>query len=141
MRCPDCNKMVSYDTEMEPEEQDEPKLEGETFTAEYRRVLGCADCGTELKEATLEFDDTIEVPLNDTCPTPEDHEWELDVSPSPTEGRIDVDRRGKKITNPRYMKTTYGVSVSGKATCTKCKAEVTIEAEMSETASAMDELT
>ncbi len=55
MRCPDCNKFVAYDTEIEPEEEDNPSCTGIEFSASYRRVLACAECGTELKEGTVEL--------------------------------------------------------------------------------------
>jgi DnaJ-class molecular chaperone len=67
MRCPQCNKFVSFDTDAEPEEES-TDVDGTDFTATYRRVLMCAECGDELKEASIElthdFDDAIEEPDN-----------------------------------------------------------------------------
>src|SRR5688500_1352238 len=55
-RCNNCAKMVSYNTEEDPEANQEPEVHENKVTAEYRRVLTCADCSTELKEALLEFE-------------------------------------------------------------------------------------
>ena len=71
MRCPDCNKMVSYGdptTEVNDEEISAQKEEGKnefsgTVNFNVRLVLPCADCSTELKETTLEF----ELPFEHTC--------------------------------------------------------------------------
>lgn len=139
MRCPDCNKMVSYDTEVEPEEQDEPTVtEDGHLTASYRRVLTCADCGTELKESLFEFDlDLVfDPPLSAEC----EHEWEVDVSASPTEDVQRIDRRGKPITNPRYQARLYGVELSGSVKCTACNGSAEVSVSDTVQASSMDEL-
>ena len=64
MRCENCQKFVSYDTEVEPEESNSPELNDGIFTASFRRVLSCADCGSEMKEAEIEIevDATIDEP-------------------------------------------------------------------------------
>lgn len=151
MRCPDCEKFVSYDTEVEPEEESAPEVEeGLVIRASYRRVLACGECGTELKAATLDVEDTFvikpyEVDAEDKPAPPaecgdEEHEWNLgELSVEPTTGVIDVDRRGKKITNPRYMATTYGVELSGDIVCEKCGVTATISASASERASSFEE--
>ena len=55
MRCPDCNKFVSYD---EPEvEVNSINVNGEAVTASVRVALNCADCSTGLKEAEIEADE------------------------------------------------------------------------------------
>jgi hypothetical protein len=56
MRCPDCSKFVAFDTEVDPEENGDEAISGSSFTATYRRVLNCADCGTELKSAEIEVE-------------------------------------------------------------------------------------
>lgn len=149
MRCPDCEKFVSYDTEVEPEEENEPEMDGLTIRASYRRVLACGECGTELKAVTLD----VEQELTLVAPTPgagegppptpcedDDHEWKLDdLQVTVTQGVIDTDRRGKKITNPRYMATTYGVELSGEITCEKCQHTAAVTASAEERASSFEE--
>lgn len=154
MRCPDCSKFVSFDTEVDPEEEDSPELDGLAFHASYRRVLTCQDCGTELKESSLSVDGDLAVVKDaegnevkehpEVCPKSPDmpavHDWTLDVDAQPTTGVIDTDRRGKKIKLARYMKTTYGVEVTGTAKCELCgyTAEIAFTAE--ESASGFDEM-
>lgn len=58
--CPNCSKMVSLDFQ-DPEVNDlELNVEGRKITASVRIVRQCADCGTDMKEATLDVD--LEVP-------------------------------------------------------------------------------
>lgn len=54
MRCPSCEKFVSFETESEPEEENQD-ITGTDFSTEYRRVLTCAECGDELKSHSIEF--------------------------------------------------------------------------------------
>lgn len=131
MRCPSCNKFVSFDTEVEPEENSlEVDAEG-NVEASYRRVLTCQECGEELKECEFELSHAIEA---SECSSPEagadkHHEWEVaadDVQPTETQvGR----------------KTRYGVLVHVSATCNRCDA--TAEFDMADEASAgsFEELT
>ena len=153
MRCPSCEKFVSYDTEVEPEEQSEPEINGEQLTATYRRVLTCGECGEELKDAEIEFDETLTIDEPEgakypdhedwaKCPvTGEEHEWSIDVSASATMDVEKTDRRGRPIKNSRYAKTFYGVELSGTATCSQCGATATIQTQNHEAASGFNELT
>jgi hypothetical protein len=106
MRCPSCSKFVSYDTDVEPEEQGDAELDGTSLTVSYRRVLACAECGDELKEATIEVAADIDFPDGidpDNCPGSEDdqaerepgaevpkasHDWEIEVNVEPTTNTI-----------------------------------------------------
>ncbi len=56
MRCPNCNKFVPYDDSVDPEEESSPECDETTFTASFRRVLTCEECGEELKETTIEIE-------------------------------------------------------------------------------------
>lgn len=141
MRCPDCNKFASFDTEVDPEFVSE-SAEGTEVTVEVRRVLSCADCGTELKEYTFElsedFSGQVEVEEGEEeC----DHEWSIDVSVSPTVNVVDKDKNGRQIKNARYMKTMYGVEVTCDLECDKCKNEVRVEFNDEAQASSFEELT
>ena len=144
MRCPSCNKFVPYDAEVEPEEQDAPSATDSTFTASYRRALNCEECGEELKEATIEFeyDFSGDMPAEKGTFDPEkhEHEWEISCDVDPTTGAQTTDRRGRKITNPRYMKTLYGVCLDVELTC-ECGQKMEFDLEESCSASSMDELT
>jgi DNA-directed RNA polymerase subunit RPC12/RpoP len=145
MRCPDCGKFVPYDTEVEPEENQEPEVrdDGE-LTASYDRILNCEECGTELKRATIEFSAEV-VPERDRLCDNADHEahdWDVSgLSAEPSTGAQTTDRKGKPITNPRYITTLYGVELGGTIKCSQCG--LTIEVALSESvaASAMDEST
>ena len=160
MRCPSCEKFVSYDTEVEPEEESAPEISGTQVTATYRRVLNCAECGEELKDATIEFDVELELAegVTEICggteedadeedasgvPADTEHEWELegDADVSATERTQTHDRHGKVIKNRRYAKTYYGVDFSGEAKCVRCGAKATFSASNDEQASSFNELT
>ena len=73
-RCPDCNKFVSYD-DGDVDVQSEDVESGEV-RVEVRIVKTCAECGTELKEATLElhgpFEHDCESPTHDGEPVDAD---------------------------------------------------------------------
>lgn len=143
MRCPDCNKFVSFETEEEPEETEEPTLDEGHFTAAYRRVLPCSECGTELKEAQIEFDVSLDEPncLFLDPATEEIHEWDCsDVTATPSESRQTIDSKGRAITNPRYIRTLYGVELTGVIKCAKCDGSITLSLSQYVSASEMDEL-
>ncbi len=58
-RCPDCNKFVSLNCEEEPEIEEIELTENDdsiSFTTSARIVNTCEDCGTEMKEANLDFE-------------------------------------------------------------------------------------
>lgn len=141
MRCPDCNKFVSYDTEVDPEESVEPEIADGEFKATYTRTLTCGECGTELKSAEIEVTQALEG-IDDKCEEDEsgEHEWEIHVDASSTSELKTTDRNGKPIKKTRYMKQLYGVEVSGTARCIHCGDEVEIQASGSEQASAFDEM-
>lgn len=141
MRCPSCNKFVPYDTDADPEEEGEPSVdEGGRFTASYRRVLPCADCGEELKEATIEFDE--EIKLAERCKRGrKEHEFELEsCDATPTTDVVRKDRNGRTIKSARYMKTLYGVEVTVVVKCVHCDKTVEETFAADEQASAFEEL-
>jgi hypothetical protein len=135
MRCPSCGKFASFDTEVEPEEQDTSFLLDENMvlaTATYRRVLVCADCSEELKDNEFEFEGVVvELALYDdpeakheAAFTECDHEdVEVTFSAEPSTDTQRTDRKGKAITNPRYRKTLYGVDLTVEANCPTCGAQ------------------
>lgn len=144
MRCGSCQKFVSFDTEVEPEEQAFDVTEDGTVDAEYRRVLTCADCGDELKETTLTLEAQVE-PTGEEPKEPckdDEHAWEQDGDPDveATMRVQDKDRHGKQIKSARYMTTFYGVRISGDAKCSKCGQAGHYQAEDEAAASSFDEL-
>lgn len=149
MRCQSCNKFVSFDTDAEPEEESQD-VDGTNFTATYRRVLQCSECGDDLKEATLELEydfgddvktdkatDEKEAPATETedkeeATEPETHEHEFEIESCAAEA----------TTGSVSRRVTYGVKLSVEVECSVegCKAHATFECEESEQASSFEEL-
>jgi hypothetical protein len=133
MRCPDCNKFVSYD-EQEPEITD-IDIDGDVVRGSVRVVLPCAECGTDLKECEMEFEIGIKQ-------QPTAGEWEIDDSSAELSSRtVDKDRHGKQIKNARYMKTMYGASIKVTLKTEAVEEEfLELECEVEEAASAFEEV-
>lgn len=92
MRCPNCNKFVSYDGSEEPEESGEFEVahtgdRSVTVTGSADRLLNCADCGTELKRGNLEFDIDVVIEHEEGCLGPQMEE----VTCSECNGHGDVE--------------------------------------------------
>lgn len=111
MRCPDCNKFAAYDDSTEPEV--DVDLNGATgaVTAQVRIVLTHDECGTELKEASFEFEGTVPPNLLD------DHKGDGHS--------LDAEEEGSELTvrtegSGRYAKTFYGAEVTLAVRC-KCQ--------------------
>lgn len=150
MRCPDCEKMVSYG-EATTEILDE-SIDGGTFSCSVRIVLPCAECGTELKECILEFEQEIdhECPVeknesqDEQSSAFEDTTYELEIDdPELIEDYRPKTRKLKNGTEKpvpfRYQKHYFGVSISGKAICNRCGAEIEIDVSQDEQSSAFEE--
>jgi hypothetical protein len=140
MRCPDCSKFVSL-------EFNEPELEGDldvteegVVTGSVRIVRACADCGTELKEASFDLEFT---PNNDQIKdhlNPEGqsiHELEVEE-----DGVSQIEEGGG-----RYAKSYFGAEVSFHVRCScdaakKTEERWSLEGTMSDkiAASGMDEM-
>lgn len=101
MRCPDCNKFVSYEMG-EPDLQD-CHLEDNQVFAEVRLVKQCVECSTELEEVTFSIE-------SDVIDHPHD---ELELEDDMPEVEITERTEGKG----RYMKTFIGASVPFKVIC------------------------
>lgn len=144
MRCPDCNKFASFDTEVDPEGDLEVSEEG-MLSGDIRRVLNCADCSQELKEATLNFDqdlnDVLTLPIGATEEQEKcEHDWNWTGSTPSMNPTDRYDDKGGKIKQLRYMKHLYGVEVVGEVECTKCKVMGQYSCSQEEAAGAFDEL-
>lgn len=142
MRCPDCNKFVSFDTDTEPEIEANVEQDG-SVGVQARIVNTCAECSTELKEANFSNDDDSLVEEvaehKKTCAA-----MKLDVKDaeaSRTDRRQTHDRRGKPIRNPRYQKQYYGYEATVAVVCETCGHEFPdVKVEDESAASGMDEL-
>lgn len=133
MRCPDCNKFVRLEMS-DPDveslevthvgEADDPK-DGEVFSvqASVRIVRCCAECGTEMKEATLDMEDEVILKT--------DHPDRVEIEENES---IQIEEGGG-----RYAKSYFGAVVSYKLTADgKVVHEGTIEDKVA--ASHMDEM-
>ncbi len=73
MRCPDCNRFVS-------QEAGEPEVDDSTsdmqVSLSVRIVQNCAECGTELKEATLEIERDLDEEVGEAHSTDTTHALE-----------------------------------------------------------------
>lgn len=144
MRCPDCNKFASFDTEVDPEGDVEISAEG-MLTGEVRRVLTCADCSTELKEAYLSFDqnlnDCLTFPVGMTQSQEEcEHEWDWQASEPQLSPTDRYDDKGGRVKQMRYMKHMYGVEVAGDVKCKRCDVVAQYSCAQEEAAGAFEEL-
>ena len=111
MRCPDCSKFVSMETEI-----DEPTIDlnNTTVSCEVHISRNCADCGTELKSADLSLEcDLIEVCadlagcFNADGTEKEGHDVTLEE-----DGVEPLEEGGG-----RYAKSYYGASVNFSVKC------------------------
>lgn len=119
MRCPDCNKFVSFDTDTDPEVTVSVDNEGHV-SGDVRIVNNCAECGQELKEANFSVDVDLSNAVAEHKKESEETEHRLDVDIedlSRTDHRQTVDRKGKPIRNPRYQKQMYGAEGTIALTC------------------------
>lgn len=158
MRCPDCNKFVSFD-EPAIEILDEAVDNEGTVTGEAQITLACAECGLGLSSTTIPFEVQIdhkckekesegepkeEVLVGETGAPEEEgeeeEEFEVEMDdPEPTEDfKPKTTKQGKPV-SPRYQKH-YGATISGKVICQKCWEEIPFEVSVEEQASAFDSL-
>jgi phage FluMu protein Com len=148
MRCPDCNKFVSYD---EPQcELGSVEIIDNELLANVTVTLNCAECGTTLKDAEIETSATIEHTCiedvkkewNKTEPFKEGSEqYEIvdDGEPFGESRTQTIDRNGKPIKSSRYMKTFYGFSMESEIKCNCCGEHFNIDLQGEEQASGFNE--
>lgn len=136
MRCPDCNKFVSNeDGEPEPES---PEINGHQVDLDVRRVILCAECGTDLKEVMLSLsmdiispDDAVPEEGKSECA---EHEWKMDGEP-------DVENMDRSEGQGRGRKQFYGVTVNGNVICPICGMKGQYDGADDVQSSHMDDLT
>lgn len=143
MRCPDCNKFVSY---AEPEaELNSADISGDTLNVDVDVKLNCSECGTELKSCNFTTEAHLEA---HECQSPEaelaeDREkFEIDEEGEPFgDSRTQTkDRNGKPIKLARYMKTFYGFTMQTSIKCNCCEEIFTVETQDEAQASSFDEV-
>lgn len=143
-RCPDCNKFVPYDLSLEPEIEDVDIFDDEV-QGSVRVVLACEECGTELKESTQEFQETIDhecVPQDDDVKKlgEDDDRFEVEDSSATFHERMQTHTpKGKPIKNPRYAKRYYGADIHVSIKCNQCGETFDMEMQTEEQASYFDE--
>ena len=142
MRCPDCNKFVSFD-EGEPELQS-IDINGNSVTCEVRIVMNCAECGQELKEAMLDMDADVDTGIggDDVEHNGNGHELSVEEQGIESTSRSGYFKKGVFVpAGGRYAKTYYGASVEFRVTCSCDESwEYVGTMEDDVQASAMDEL-
>lgn len=132
-RCANCNKWVSLETD-DPEEQSVEVNDYGTVEVEVSISRNCADCGQQMKEATI----TGEADLDDSWIS----EHSSDDAFENGHGDWEAESSNMELTESgggRYAKNMIGFSCSVTVTC-KCGAtsEVTVSGE--EAASSFDEV-
>lgn len=135
MRCPDCNKFVSFDTEEDPEVTTNVDSEGEVGV-EIRLVNKCQECGTELKEAC--FEGTIEIP--DAKDHAESHGEKFEGFTVINEDCSRTEDRRPKGRPARYTKQFYGYELEVTIQCDECGEEFKGSCSDMMQASGMEEL-
>lgn len=125
MRCPNCNKFVSFDEPNVESSDVEVSPTGDVmYTADIE--LCCAECGTQLKTGQVEpYETVIDHDVEKEC--------ELSAEIVMEEGNVRTEGSG------RYVKTFYGVRADIKIVCT-CGFETNLELTSHVQASAMDEV-
>ena len=150
MRCPDCNKFVSYD---EPQAEDvEVSLAGKAVSVDATVRLNCQDCGTTLKESTFNVEKEFEheckpdAERENTWKPDEDFKEGDEVFEIEAEGDAEgtsrlqtTDSKGKPIKSSRYMKQFYGFSIEPEIKCRKCGETFSVSLTDESQASSFDE--
>lgn len=145
MRCPDCNKFVSYE---EPEaELNSVDLNDSSLHASVRVILKCAECSQELKDAEIETDTDIEHDCKKKLAVEHKEksgdplfEIESDGEPQGTDRTQTTDRHGRQIRNSRYMRRYYGFTLETEVKCLCCEEKFIVTLEGEEQASGFNEL-
>jgi len=132
-RCNDCNKFASYN---DPPECDTETVEivADSVRAEVSVRLECAECGSELKTATVEG----EANINHKCGTGGVSDPDYEEGDEQYELLDDVpDAEGTSRQTDR--KTYYGFELTAQVHCRKCRDEFSVHVEGEEQASSFDE--
>ncbi len=140
MRCPDCNKFVSMEVSDPEVDTLEVDTDG-TVNITVRIVRTCAECGTELKEATLEFStqdytQIVEDHIKEFHPErPKVPEGEGEVEVEAPEGEekvyadeveLDISEEGVEALEETEKRVSYfGAEVQFCIKCESCNKDIT----------------
>lgn len=113
--CSNCAKFVSLEL-TDPEDQGFDIGTDEMITGDVRMLLSCADCGSEMADATVSFEEDAELEHTAACQE-EERELTLDGP------ELDYDEEG----GGRFSKHLYMVKASMSVKCETCGAERTLE--------------
>lgn len=137
MLCPDCNKFVSIEM-ADPEVSSEEVHDGQV-TGSVRLVQTCADCGSELAEANLDF--TIDIPdgafPHTVSESGEDSAACGDEDISVT---VEAENDDRFEGRGRYTKHFYVANLHATVKCEKCESEIELDGSTEEQASSFDSL-
>lgn len=120
MRCPECNKFVAYDTDVDPEVdirvEDDGMVDGSVTITN-----NCEGCGCELKSAEFEVAiDFSEAVAKHKAICPDQalrHSFDVEFDCSREDRTQRTDRHGRPIKSSRYMRTYYGARASVELSC------------------------
>ena len=112
MRCPDCNKFVGND-EQDPDDVSVDVDEHGVVTVTARIVNACAECGTDLTEATLEMEcdrsDEVAAHRREKHPTGDPPDLSADEERA--------ERSSRTVGKGRGLRTFYGADVDYTVEC------------------------
>jgi len=131
MRCPDCNKFVSFEA-AEPEM--DVNINNGEIVGTVQITLNCAECGLGLKGYTFDVSEQLELPDHKCKIEGKEEDPEYD-----TEG-LDVENADRTEGKGRWMKTFYGYVIEGEVVCQCRESRIKVEIKDDVQASAMDEM-
>jgi hypothetical protein len=152
MKCPNCNKFVSYDEPQAEVQSVEVDSEAKTIHAAVTVSLNCQECGEPLKDAEIEAEVSFQheckpeterpkeqKPNPDYMEDDEQFEVENDGDAEGTSRMETKDRHGKPIKLARYIKIFYGFTLETELRCLKCGEVFVVSLEGEEQASSFNE--
>lgn len=147
MRCPECNRFVSYDDPPECETEAVEVIDDNTVRAEVEVRLNCGECSTSLKSVIVEGEADFDHECNDVGERVEgyadgDEQFTLIDDAPEAEGTsrvVDTIVNGKPSGNRRNMRTYYGFELTAQVRCLKCGDEFDVRVEGEEQASSFEE--
>lgn len=126
MRCPDCNKFVGFD-QLDPEV--EADVEGSQVIGTVRLALACSECGGELKEVNIDFQEDID----HVCDPNND---DSDFTVTDTGGEVTDRFEGKG----QRAKHFYGAELTIGIQCEDCQEKFDVTFAVEEQSSGFEEL-
>jgi hypothetical protein len=121
MRCPECSKFVAYDDGTDPEVDSVEVDEDGNVSGNVRIVLTCAECSTELKEATFDIEGSISETFKLAHTGDEDGNHELEVEDN---GDFTLESRQESTTQPKGYHVFVGTKDACSAEVTNKKGEL-----------------